>query len=220
MKLTKSTKAALVLLVGCVMTAGNVTGEEKTQAPAAKSDAAKGAGWKSEPGTYAVLDTSEGKVVLRFFEKEAPASVESFIGLAEGTKEFTDPVSGSKAKRPYFDGTKFHRIIPGFMMQGGDPTGTGTGGPGFTIKDEWNNGLGFDRPGRVGVARKNQPNTAGSQFFITQVPYPSLSGQYTVFGQVVEGQEVVDHVCKDIGTSSGKPTKDVILKKVTIERVK
>lgn len=220
MKLAKSTTAALVLLVGCAMTVGNAGGQEKKEATAPKSDAEKGAGGKSEPGTYAVLDTSEGKIVLRLFEKEAPASVENFIGLAEGTKEFTDPVSGSKAKRPYYDGTKFHRVIPGFMMQGGDPTGTGTGGPGFTIKDEWSNGLAFDRPGRLGMARKPQPGTAGSQFFITQAPYPSLSGQYTVFGQVVEGQEVVDHVCKEIGTSSGKPTKDVILKKVTIERVR
>ncbi len=185
-----------------------------------RASAEESVSWKSQPGTYAVFDTSEGKVVARLHEKDAPKTVENFVGLAEGTKEFTDPVAGSKAKRPYYDGTICHRIIPGFMMQCGDPTGRGTGGPGYTIPDEYaNQALKFDQPGRLAMARTQAPNSGGSQFFITHKPYPSLNNQYTIFGQVVEGQPVVDKVCAEIGTSSGKPKKQVTLNKVTIERV-
>jgi peptidyl-prolyl cis-trans isomerase A (cyclophilin A) len=147
--------------------------------------------------------------------------VESFVGLAAGTKEFTDPVTHAQAKRPYFDGTKFHRIIPGFMMQGGDPLGAGTGGPGYTVPDEIVPSLKFDVAGRLAMANTGRPNTGGSQFFITQNPYPALNGGYTIFGQVVEGQAVVDHVCKDFGspTSQGTPKKEILLKKLTIETV-
>jgi peptidyl-prolyl cis-trans isomerase A (cyclophilin A) len=197
--------AALGLAVGVTM-AGAGAAEEA------------GKGWKSRPGMYGVLDTSEGRIVCRLFDKQSPVTVENFVGLAEGTKEFTDPAAGSKARRPYYDGTKFHRIIPGFMMQGGDPTGTGGGGPGYSIKDEFSPDLRFDRPGLLAMANRG-PNTGGSQFFITQVPTPHLNGRHTIFGEVVEGQDVVDRVCKEIGTASGKPTREVILKKVTIERV-
>lgn len=184
-----------------------------------EADAAEG-GWKSTPGVYAVIKTSEGTIVVELFPDAAPKSVENFIGLAEGTKPFTDPVAGVKAKRPYYDGTKFHRIITGFMMQGGDPTGTGGGGPGYTIPDEFaGQKMKYDRPGRLAMAKTNAPNSAGSQFFITTKPYPSLNNKYTIFGQVVEGQAVVDNVCLTIGSSTGKPSKTVTLEKVTIKRV-
>jgi peptidyl-prolyl cis-trans isomerase A (cyclophilin A) len=185
------------------------------------AEEAKAPGWKSTAGKYAVFDTSEGTIVCRLYEKEAPKTVESFVGLAAGTKEFTDPVTHAQAKRPYFDGTKFHRIIPGFMMQGGDPLGAGTGGPGYTVPDEIVPSLKFDVAGRLAMANTGRPNTGGSQFFITQNPYPALNGGYTIFGQVVEGQAVVDHVCKDFGspTSQGTPKKEILLKKLTIETV-
>lgn len=179
-----------------------------------------GSGWKSKPGTYAVIKTSEGTIVAELYPEAAPKTVDNFVGLAEGTKEFKDPVVGAKVKRPYYDGTKFHRIIPGFMMQGGDPTGTGGGGPGYSIPDEFaNQKMKYDKPGRLAMARRNAPNTGGSQFFITTAPYPSLNNNYTIFGQVVQGQEVVDKVCSQIGTRSGKPNKEVTLQKLTIERV-
>jgi len=188
--------------------------------PAAAAAEPEGkAGWKSEPGKYAVFETSEGRIVCRLFEKESPVTVANFAGLAEGTKEFTDPVLREKTKRRFYDGTKFHRIIPGFMLQGGDPLGTGTGGPGYRIPDEFAPNLKFDRPGRLAMANAG-PGTGGSQFFITQVPTPHLAGKHTIFGQVVEGQEVVERICKEIGTvPAGKPRKDVILNKVSIETV-
>ncbi|HXI03204.1 MAG TPA: peptidylprolyl isomerase [Candidatus Saccharimonadales bacterium] len=176
--------------------------------------------WKSQPGTYAVFDTSEGQIVAQLFAKDAPKTVENFVGLAEGTKEFKDPQAGSMAKRPFYDGTICHRIIPGFMMQCGDPTGTGTGGPGYTIPDEYaQQEKKFDVPGRLAMARTSAPNSGGSQFFITEKPYPSLNNQYTIFGQVVEGQGVVDTICSQVGTPGGKPKHQVTLKKVTIEKV-
>ncbi|MBI3451190.1 MAG: peptidylprolyl isomerase [Acidobacteria bacterium] len=187
-----------------------------TSAPAAAADAPA---WKSQAGKYAVFDTTEGKIVCILYEKEAPKTVENFTGLATGTKEFKDAATGNQAKRPFYDGTKFHRIIPGFMMQGGDPLGTGTGGPGYNIPDEFVSTHKFDIPGRLAMANTGRPNSGGSQFFITQVPYPSLNGGYSVFGQVVEGQDVVNKVCATLGSPSGKPTKDVILRKLTIETV-
>jgi len=165
----------------------------------------------------AIMETSEGRIVFRLFDKESPVTVENFAGLAEGTKEFTDPVERKKAKRRYYDGTKFHRIIPSFMMQGGDPLGTGTGGPGFNIKDEFHSSLKFSRPGLLAMANAG-PNTGGSQFFITQIATPWLDGKHTIFGEVVEGQEIVDRICRTLGSPQGKPTREVLLKSVSIER--
>ncbi|HZE88077.1 MAG TPA: peptidylprolyl isomerase [Verrucomicrobiae bacterium] len=165
----------------------------------------------------ATIETSEGKIVVRLFEKESPITVENFVGLAEGTKEFTDPVKREKTKRRYYDGTKFHRIIPSFMMQGGDPLGTGTGGPGFNIKDEFHPTLKFDRPGLLAMANAG-PNTGGSQFFITQIPTPWLTGKHTIFGEVVQGQDIVERICGTLGSPQGRPTKEVLVKSITIER--
>src|SRR3977135_2785121 len=140
-------------------------------------------------GTYAVFETSMGNIVCRLFEKEAPKTVENFIGLTEGTKEFKDPISGKKEKRPYYDGLIFHRVIPDFMIQGGCPQGDGTGGPGYTFEDEFND----HKVVRGALAMANRgPNTNGSQFFIvTTEAAPWLDGKHTVFGEGVEGMDVV-----------------------------
>lgn len=185
--------------------------------PLAAEDAKKN--WKETPGMYAILTTTKGKIVCELFEKEAPETVANFTGLAEGTKEFTDPKTGKKAKRRFYDGLIFHRVIPDFMIQGGDPLGTGTGGPGYQFKDEFAPSLTFDRPGRLAMANAG-PGTNGSQFFITEVPTPWLNNRHTIFGQVIEGQDVVSKITGVERDFRDKPETDVVLQKVTIERVK
>jgi peptidyl-prolyl cis-trans isomerase A (cyclophilin A) len=172
-----------------------------------------------KPGTYAVFITNHGTIICQLFEKEAPETVANFIGLAEGTKEWIDPKTGGKVKRPFYDGTIFHRVIPDFMIQGGDPTGTGRGGPGYRFKDEIVKELTFDRPGRLAMANAG-PNTNGSQFFITHKETPWLNGRHTIFGQVVKGQEVVNEIGKVKKGPGDKPIEEVVLKKVIIERIK
>ena len=178
-----------------------------------------GATWKETPGMYAVIETSHGTIVAELFPSQTPKTVENFTGLAEGTKEYTDPNLGQKVKRHFYDGLMFHRVIPGFMMQGGDPLGTGTGGPGYRFEDEIVSSLTFKEAGRLAMANAG-PNTNGSQFFITQKPTEWLNGKHTIFGQVVEGMEVVDKICGTLGSPSGSPKEPVVMKKVTIERVK
>jgi len=167
---------------------------------------------------YAVFETNQGTIVAELFPDQTPKTVENFVGLAEGTKPYRDPNLGEMVKRHFYDGLTFHRIIPGFMMQGGDPQGTGRGGPGYRFEDEIVDSLKFDQPGRLAMANSG-PNTNGSQFFITQVPTPHLNGRHTIFGQVVEGQDVVDKICTQIGTRTGAPKEPVTIKKLTIERV-
>ncbi len=176
------------------------------------------ASWKEKPGMYAVFETSHGTIVAELFPKEAPKTVENFVGLAEGTKPFKDPHLNETAKRPFFDGLHFHRVITDFMMQGGDPLGTGGGGPGYQFEDEFSPSLAFDQPGRLAMANRG-PNTNGSQFFITQVPTPHLNRLHTIFGQVVEGQDVVSRICTEIGTRNGKPKEPVTIRKLRIDRV-
>ncbi len=171
------------------------------------------------PGVYAVITTNMGTIACKLFDKVAPLAVQNFIDLAEGTKEFTDPKNGNKVKRPYYDGTIFHRVIPGFMIQGGDPTGTGRGGPGYEFKDEIKS-LKFNKIGRLAMANRG-PNTNGGQFFITvQKSLPNLNGGYTIFGQVVEGQEVANAISRVQRGARDKPMADIVLETVTIERVK
>lgn len=178
-----------------------------------------------EPGLYARLDTSLGPVVILLFEQQAPQTVANFVGLATGQKPWRNPVTGKQmTNTPYFDGVIFHRVIPNFMVQTGDPTGTGSGGPGYTIPDEIIPSLKFDRPGRVGMANEGRPNTGAAQFFITHRATPHLDGGYTVFGQVVEGQQVVDAMAtvKLLPNEMGeiaRPEAPIRLLKVTIERV-
>src|SRR5512138_3603423 len=142
---------------------------------------------------YATFKTSLGDIVVKLLPEKAPKTVENFLGLAEGTKEWKDPKSGQAVKRPLYDGTVFHRVIPQFMIQGGDPLGTGTGGPGYRFEDEIGPGNSFSKPGLLAMANAG-PNTNGSQFFITEVPTPWLDRGHTIFGEVVKGFELVPKI--------------------------
>lgn len=166
---------------------------------------------------YAKLETTLGDIRIRLFHDKVPATVENFVGLAEGTIEWTHPHTKEKAKKPYYDGTIFHRVIPRFMIQGGDITGTGTGGPGYRFKDEFHPELKHDRPGILSMANAG-PNTNGSQFFITTVPTPHLDNRHSVFGEVVSGFDIVESISKVSRDGRDKPREDVVIKKVTIER--
>jgi peptidyl-prolyl cis-trans isomerase A (cyclophilin A) len=170
-----------------------------------------------EPGLYATIQTSMGSIVCKLFEKEAPLTVANFTGLARGTKEWTDPKTGEKVKRPLYTGTTFHRVIPRFMVQGGDPLGNGTGGPGYSFRDEFHPSLRFDQPGRLAMANSG-PNTNGSQFFITEVPTAHLNNLHTIFGQVVEGQELVAQITGVPKDANDKPRTAVVIKSIRIQR--
>jgi len=174
---------------------------------------------RMKPGTYAIMETTLGTITIELYEKEAPKTVANFIGLAEGTKEFTDLKTGQKAKRPFYNGIIFHRVIPGFMIQGGDPTGTGRGGPGYKFEDEFSPSLRHDKPGRLSMANSG-PGTNGSQFFITVAPTPHLDNRHTIFGQVVEGQDVATKISQVAKDGQDRPLNDMVMTKVTIKRVK
>ena len=165
-------------------------------------------------GTYAIFETSQGEIVIRLLEKEAPKTVANFIGLAEGTKEFG---SGKKEKRPFYDGLVFHRVIPDFMIQGGCPQGDGRGGPGYTFADEFHP-LKHAKAGKLSMANSG-PNTNGSQFFITVAATPWLDNKHTIFGEVVEGQDVADKISKAPRDAGDRPRTAVTIHKVKIERV-
>jgi peptidyl-prolyl cis-trans isomerase A (cyclophilin A) len=171
-----------------------------------------------QPGTYARFETTLGTFTVRLFADEAPKTVSNFTGLAEGTKEWTHPGTKKKEKRPYYDGLVFHRVINGFMIQGGDPLGQGYGGPGFTFGDEFHPSLRHDKAGVLSMANAG-PNTNGSQFFITLGPTPHLDGRHSVFGEVVEGLDVVQKIGKVATTRQDRPVQDVVMTKVSIERV-
>jgi peptidyl-prolyl cis-trans isomerase A (cyclophilin A) len=168
-------------------------------------------------GPTVVMDTSMGRITCQFFQKQAPTAVANFIGLATGAKEYTDPVTKKKVTgKPFFDGTTFHRVIPEFMIQGGDPTGTGMGDPGYRFNDELDPNLNFDVPGRLAMANSG-PNSNGSQFFITEQAYDSLNQHYTLFGQCDEASvEVVKTIGRVKTGANDKPIEPVMLKKVTI----
>jgi peptidyl-prolyl cis-trans isomerase A (cyclophilin A) len=169
-------------------------------------------------GPTVVMDTSMGRITCQFYQKQAPKAVANFIGLAEGTQEWTDPTTHQKHHKPFFNGTIFHRVIPGFMIQGGDPTGTGMGDPGYAFRDEFDPNLNFDKPGRLAMANSG-PNTNGSQFFITEQGYDSLNQHYTLFGQCDDASvEVVKAIARVSRNSNDKPLTPVVLKKVTIVR--
>lgn len=168
-------------------------------------------------GPTVVMDTSMGRITCQFFQKEAPKTVENFIALAEGKKDWIDPKTQKKMhNKPLFDGTIFHRVIPEFMIQGGDPTGTGMGDPGYTFEDEFNPDLKFDAPGRLAMANSG-PNTNGSQFFITEVPTEFLNGKHTIFGECDEPSiNVVKTIARVERDPNDKPVTPVVLEKVTI----
>ena len=159
---------------------------------------------------YATFKTSAGDIVVKLLPEKAPQTVENFVGLAEGTKKWTDPRTGMPSSKPLYDGTMFHRVIPEFMIQGGDPRGDGTGGPGYKFGDEIGPDNKFDRPGLLAMANAG-PGTNGSQFFITEVPTPHLNRGHTIFGEVVKGGELVAKIAR---MGNAKTT----LEKVTITR--
>ena len=163
------------------------------------------------------MDTSMGRITCQFFQKQAPVAVANFIGLASGTKDWVDPTTQKKMHgKHFFDGTTFHRVIPEFMIQGGDPTGTGSGDPGFSFNDEFDPNLNFDVPGRLAMANSG-PNTNGSQFFVTELAQPSLNQHYTIFGQCDDASvNVVKTIARVQRDSSDKPLTPVTLNKVTI----
>ncbi|HWZ42044.1 MAG TPA: peptidylprolyl isomerase [Candidatus Saccharimonadales bacterium] len=172
-----------------------------------------------QPGTYATLNTSLGNIVCRLFEKDAPITVKNFTDLAEGKKPWKDTVSGKGGSGPLYDGTIFHRVIPSFMIQGGDPSGTGMGGPGYKFQDETKDSPHkFDTPGKLAMANSG-PGTNGSQFFITVAPTTWLTGNHTIFGEVIEGQDVVDKITAASRNRQDRPEKDIVLQSVAIERV-
>lgn len=202
------TKSAFVFL-----TAACVFAQAPAAPPAGSTPASQ-----LEPGLYAVFNTSMGAITARLFEKETPNTVRNFVALARGTKAWKDPHTGAMVAKPLYRDITFHRVIPNFMIQTGDPTGTGSHDCGFTIKDEIVPTLKFDQPGRLGMANIGSPNTGGCQFFITEVPYPSLNGGYTLFGQVVEGQDLVGKIARVPRDGSDKPRTPVKLINITIKR--
>ncbi|MCU0697178.1 MAG: peptidylprolyl isomerase [Myxococcaceae bacterium] len=168
---------------------------------------------------YATLSTTQGDVVIRFFAKDAPKTVANFVGLATGEKEFVDPKTGEKVKRPYYDGLVFHRVIPDFMIQGGDPEGSGRGGPGYNFEDEFQSGRAFDKVGLLAMANRG-PNTNGSQFFITTSTPTYLNGKHTIFGEVIQGYENVVKLGQVPRGAMDRPTvEQKIIKVVISEKV-
>ena len=167
--------------------------------------------------TTATFDTSEGTFKVKLHDDKAPNTVANFVGLAEGTKEWTDPKTGQKVKKPFYDGLVFHRVIDGFMIQGGCPMGNGMGGPGYKFADEFGPGLRHDREGLLSMANSG-PNTNGSQFFITLAPTPWLDNKHAIFGEVVSGHDVVAKIGKTRTAAMDRPAKDITINSVKIEK--
>ncbi|HTS30101.1 MAG TPA: peptidylprolyl isomerase [Bryobacteraceae bacterium] len=170
-----------------------------------------------KPGLYAVFHTSLGDITAQLYEKDTPTSVHTFVNLATGVQAWLDPETHKPVKRPLYNNITFHRVVPGEMIQAGDPTGKGTHNCGFTIRDEFLPGLRFDRAGRLAMANTGQPDSGGCQFFITVGPMPMWSGKYTIFGQVVDGMDVVEKINR-ARVRDEKPLEPVTLISVTIER--
>ena len=166
---------------------------------------------------YAQFETTEGNFTIRLFDQEAPNTVANFVGLAEGTKEWTDPRTNQKVTEPYYDGIIFHRVIDGFMIQGGDPLGQGIGGPGYKFADEFHQSLRHSKPGILSMANAG-PNTNGGQFFITLGPTPHLDNKHSVFGEVDSGMDIVRKIGGIATGPRDRPLKDVVIKSVKIER--
>ena len=191
-----------------------------TAPPQTETPLAAGGPWmsKAQAGKdlWATLKTSKGVIVVKLFSKDAPNTVASFVGLATGEKEWVDPRDNQRKKTPLYDGTEFHRVIPHFMIQGGDPSGTGRGQPGFSFPDEFQSGRKFDKKGLLAMANRG-PDTNGSQFFITTSTPGHLNGKHTIFGEVVSGQDIVRRVANEIPKGAGdRPKTDVRINKLTI----
>ena len=173
---------------------------------------------KSGGKVYAHFTTNLGKFTVELFEKDAPKTVANFVGLAEGTKEWTDPKTGAKVKKPFYNGLIFHRVIADFMIQGGDPLGTGTGDPGYKFADEFGSGRKMDKAGVLAMANSG-PNSNGSQFFITLKETNYLNGKHTVFGEVTDGMDTIRKIGETKTSKPGdRPVVPVVMQSVTIER--
>jgi peptidyl-prolyl cis-trans isomerase A (cyclophilin A) len=208
-------RALLALVIAGVAEMGAVAFPERELS--SFSIAAETQGKDKKGGLYATLKTSMGEIVVLLYEQQAPKTVANFVALATGAKEWTDPKTGEKVKRPLYNGTILHRVIPGFMIQGGDPLGNGTGGPGYRFEDEFHPDLKHSKPGILSMANAG-PNTNGSQFFITHKATPWLDGRHTVFGEVVKGQDVVDAIGTVTRDVRDRPTRDIVIQEVIISR--
>lgn len=167
---------------------------------------------------YAIFETTKGNITIMLYPDRAPETVANFIGLATGSKQWADPNLGGMTSKPLYDGTIFHRVIPDFMIQGGDPLGTGFGGPGYQFKDEFDDSLVFSAPGRLAMANSG-PNSNGSQFFITTVATPWLNHKHTIFGQVIDGEEIVEAISLVEKDANNKPIEPVVIKKISIKDI-
>ncbi len=170
---------------------------------------------RAKKTVYAVFETSMGNITCQLYPDKAPLTVKNFIGLAKGGSRWIDPSSGKSTDRPLYNDTVFHRVIPDFMIQGGDPLGNGTGGPGYRFEDEIAPALTFENKGILAMANAG-PNTNGSQFFITVAPAPWLNGRHTIFGKVIKGQDVADKISLVQRGQNDRPIEPVVLKKVVI----
>jgi peptidyl-prolyl cis-trans isomerase A (cyclophilin A) len=173
-----------------------------------------------EPGLYAIFDTTQGEFIIELFNERAPKTVGNFVNLVQGKQDWQHPVTGEVMKdKRFYDGLTFHRVIEKFMIQGGDPAGTGVGGPGYTIKDEFGKGLRHNRPGILSMANRG-PDTGSSQFFITLAPVPHLDGIHAIFGQVYKGMNVVRRIGQvSVDRKTSKPLSDVVVNKVTLKQI-
>lgn len=172
-----------------------------------------------QPGLHAIIETSAGEITCRLYPEHAPKTVENFVTLAQGTREFKDAKTGKTVQRPFYDGLIFHRVMPNFMIQGGCPLSTGTGGPGYQYEDEFTKDLRFDQVGMLAMANAG-PNTNGSQFFITVAPTPWLNDHHTIFGKVVQGQHVATKISMVSRDRRDKPLEPVVINHIRIEEVK
>jgi peptidyl-prolyl cis-trans isomerase A (cyclophilin A) len=166
---------------------------------------------------HATFTTSAGTFKVRLFDEQAPKTVANFVGLATGTTEWTDPATGKPVSRPFYDGLIFHRVIAGFMIQGGCPEGSGRGGPGYRFADEFGPGLAHDKEGKLSMANAG-PNTNGSQFFITLAPTPWLDNRHAIFGEVVDGLDVIRAIGTTKTGAQDRPATDIVIQSVTIDK--
>jgi peptidyl-prolyl cis-trans isomerase A (cyclophilin A) len=212
-------------LIAAALAAQPAAPKAAPKAPAKKTTAAapvEQIPLPAENGLYAVFNTTMGQIIARLYEKETPITVTNFVALSRGTKTFTDEKTNIPVRRPFYNGLTFHRVIPKFMIQGGDPLGNGMGGGGVpSIKDEFVDSLTFDKPGVLAMANVGRPNTGACQFFITTTgSMPAhLNGKHTIFGQVVVGQDIVDAISEVPRDDGDKPNTPVVMKSVLIRRV-
>jgi peptidyl-prolyl cis-trans isomerase A (cyclophilin A) len=186
--------------------------------PAARPQAGVSAPAALPPGLYAILDTTMGQIVIRLFERQAPQTVANFVRLAKGQRSWREPGTRRWVRRPFYNGMRFHQVIPGFMIETGDPRADGTGGPGYTLPDEFDSALRHDRPGRVSMA-SDGPDRNGSRFMITVAPAPWMDRRHTIFGEVVEGMDVATRISNLPRDGLDRPRTRVTLRSVTFRRV-